>query len=667
MQFAEHQINGKAPAPQASKRYYKQFLMLLVDFVLLATALLFALWARLGEVWFPDNIWHYIVLTSCLLLSLFAFARLGLYRSIIRYMGQQAIFAIMQGVSLSALILSVGSFMSDQFMPRSVPVIYWCFSYVFIGGTRMVIRAYYHKTLQIHLERVAIYGAGTSGLQVYKALLHGKDHKPVLFVDDNAAKHGMILDGLPVYGSAELETLFHRYGISKVLLAMPSVAMQRRQEIMHEIETAVPHVMVQMVPGIEDLLDRSFRGNDPARVYDEILGRAPVAPDETLLHQCIRDRVVMVSGAAGSIGSELCRQILANRPRQLLLVDMNEYGLYRMEQELRQTARRDNAEDIEIVSLLGNVLDLRRMLQIMKAFGVETIYHAAAYKHVPIVEANVVEGVRNNVLGTWSLVRAASEAAVETFVLISTDKAVRPASIMGASKRCAELICQAYASSETRTRFCMVRFGNVLGSSGSVVPLFFDQINAGGPVTITHPEVTRYFMTLPEAAQLVLQAGSMGLGGEVFVLDMGKQVKILDLAQRMISLLGHSLRDEKNPSGDIEIVFTGLRPGEKMHEELLISENVYGTNHPMITRADEYSIELVNLLACLDRMQFACNEGDCVALTHLLKEIVGEFVDGPLTDNVCKREMHPQAALPYLDMPVTGGKVMPLVSRSSKI
>lgn len=660
----EKHYTEKAPAP---KRYHKQFLMLFVDFVLLATALLFALWARLGEVWFPDNAAHYAVLVSCLLLSLFAFARLGLYRSIIRYMGQQAIFAVMQGVSLSALILSVGAFMSEQFMPRSVPVIYWCFAYVFIGGTRMIIRAYYHKTLQIHLERVAIYGAGTSGLQVYKALLHGKDHKPVLFVDDNAAKHGMILDGLPVYGSAGLRSLFDRYGISKVLLAMPSVSLQRRQEIMYEVESVVPHVLVQMVPGIEDLLDRSFRGKDPARVYDEVLGRAPVAPDESLLHQCIRDRIVMVSGAAGSIGSELCRQILVNRPRQLLLVDMNEYGLYRMEQELRQTARRENMGDIDIMPMLGNVLDLRRMLQIMKTFGVETIYHAAAYKHVPMVEANVVEGVRNNVLGTWSLVRAASEAAVETFVLISTDKAVRPASVMGASKRCAELICQAYAGSETRTRFCMVRFGNVLGSSGSVVPLFFDQINAGGPVTITHPDVTRYFMTLSEAAQLVLQAGSMGRGGEVFVLDMGKQVKILDLAQRMINLLGHTLRDEQHPEGDIEIVFTGLRPGEKMHEELLINENVSGTGHPMITRANESSVELVALQSCLDRLQFACNEGDCVALLHLLKEMVGEFVEGSIMDNVWQRAAPSRAVEVYTEDLPFDGNVTPLVRRIPRV
>ena len=620
------------------KRYYKQIFMLGVDFVLLGSALLFALWARLGEVWFPYTASQYFVLIVSLCLSLFAFMRLGLYRSIIRYMGQQAIFAVMQGVSLSALIVAVAAFMSDEFMPRSVPVIYWCFAYVLIGGSRMLIRAYYHKAIQIHRDRVAIYGAGTSGLQVYKALLHGKDHKPVIFIDDNVAKQGMILDGLPVHGTANLQLLLDRHGINKILIAMPSVALQRRQEIMHDIELRVPGITVQMVPGIEELLESSLRGNDVNRVYDDILGRAPVAPDESLLHQCIRGNVVMVTGAAGSIGSELCRQILVNKPRQLLLVDINEYGLYKMEQELRQTAVLELLGEVEIFSLLGNVSDTRRMAHIMTAFGVQTIYHAAAYKHVPIVENNIIEGVKNNVLGTWSLARAAADAAVETFVLISTDKAVRPTSVMGASKRCAELICQAYAKSETRTRFCMVRFGNVLGSSGSVVPLFFEQINSGGPVTVTHPEVTRYFMTISEAAQLVLQAGSMGRGGDVFVLDMGKQVKIKDLAERMIVLLGHTVRSENNPDGDIDIIFTGLRPGEKLYEELVLTENVVGTGHPMIMQADESSIELVSLLAFLDQMQVVCQEDDCRAVTHLLRQIVGEFTESPINDIVWQKD-----------------------------
>lgn len=617
------------------QQYHKQLLMLLVDFFLLGTALLFAFWARLGEVWLPQQTAQYVLLSVCLALTLFAFGRLGLYRSIIRYMGQQAIFAVMQGVLISALIVAVIAYMSDMFMPRSVPVIYLCFAYIFIGGSRMAIRAYYHKGVEIHRERVAIYGAGSSGLQVYQALERSDDYKPVLFIDDNLAKQGMILDGLPVYGVNNIPALLERYGITEVLLAMPSAPLQRRKEILQELSAI--GVKSQMVPGIEELLDSSLRGRDVTQVYDNILGRVPVAPDLHLLDRCIRDHVVMVTGAAGSIGSELCRQILLNNPRILLLVDINEFGLYKIDMELRQSLNNSQRQSVELVSLLGNTANQSHMAQIIRSFGVQTIYHAGAYKHVPIVENNIIEGVRNNVIGTWSLVKAAAENAVETFVLISTDKAVRPVSVMGASKRCAELICQAYAESKLGTRFCMVRFGNVLGSSGSVVPLFFDQINAGGPVTVTHAEVMRYFMTIPEAAQLVLQAGSMGEGGEVFVLDMGKPVRIMELAERMVALLGRTVRNEQNPEGDIEIAITGLRPGEKLYEELVLGDRVSGTGHPMIMRAEESFLSLPNLLVCLERIQQACDSGDCQTIKNLLNEVVGEFSDQPINDAVWRR------------------------------
>ncbi len=589
----------------------------------------------------PPQVSQYVLLAFCLLLTLFAFGRLGLYRSIIRYMGQQAIFAVMQGVLVSALIVAIISYMSGMFMPRSVPVIYLCFAYIFIGGSRMAIRAYYHKGVQIHRERVAIYGAGSSGLQVYQTLERSNDYKPVLFIDDNLAKQGMILDGLPVYAAANIPMLLERHGISKVLLAMPSASLQRRKEIMHELTEM--GVKSQMVPGIEELLDSSLRGSDVNDVYDNILGRVPVTPDEHLLDRCIRDHVVMVTGAAGSIGSELCRQILLNSPRVLLLVDINEFGLYQIDMELRQTLSSMDLQPVELVSLLGNTANQHQMAQMIKSFGVQTIYHAGAYKHVPIVENNMIEGVRNNVMGTWSLVKAAAENAVETFVLISTDKAVRPVSVMGASKRCAELICQAYADSKMGTRFCMVRFGNVLGSSGSVVPLFFEQINSGGPVTVTHPDVMRYFMTIPEAAQLVLQAGSMGEGGEVFVLDMGKPVRIMELAERMIALLGRTVRNEKNPSGDIDIVISGLRPGEKLYEELVLGDRVSGTGHPMIMRAEEKFLPLPNLLTCLEQINQACADGDCQTIKNLLNEVIGEFSDQPINDVVWRRS-HPSSA-----------------------
>jgi FlaA1/EpsC-like NDP-sugar epimerase len=440
---------------------------------------------------------------------------------------------------------------------------------------------------------------------------------------------------------------------------MPSASLQRRKEITQELADA--GIGSQMVPGIEELLDSSLRGSDVAHVYDNILGRVPVAPDEHLLDRCIRDHVVMVTGAAGSIGSELCRQILQSQPRILVMVDINEFGLYQIDMELRQVLSSNGLQHVELLSLLGNTTSQQQMAQIIKSFGVQTIYHAGAYKHVPIVENNMIEGVRNNVMGTWSLVKAAAENAVETFVLISTDKAVRPVSVMGASKRCAELICQAYAESKTGTRFCMVRFGNVLGSSGSVVPLFFEQIHSGGPVTVTHPDVMRYFMTIPEAAQLVLQAGSMGEGGEVFVLDMGKPVRIMELAERMIALLGRSLRSEKKPDGDIEIVISGLRPGEKLYEELVLGDKVFGTGHAMIMRAEEKFLALPNLLVCLEKIEQACAEGDCQTVKNLLSEVVGEFSEQPINDVVWRRT-HPINETPEAER----SNVMPMLRKQPK-
>lgn len=623
---------------QLVARNYKQFLMLGVDFVLLSLALLFALWARLGEVWFPQSLLQYWVLASCNVMTLVAFMRLGLYRSIIRYIGQQALFAVMQGVLLSASFITIASFMTEDFMPRSVPIIYACFALILIGGSRFLIRAYYFNEVQIHRERVAIYGAGTSGLQVSRALLHGKEYRPICFFDDSAAKHGVIIDGLKVYPTNKLLQVVRSYGISKVLLAMPSVSLARRREIMQQLASA--GVNAQMVPGIEDLLEGSLRTDgDVSHVYDDILGRTPVSPNQELLTQCIADKVVLVTGAAGSIGGELCRQIVRSKPQLLLLFDCSEYGLYNIRQELLWLA-----PDVECVTLLGTVTDKNRLQRLLNSYRVDAVYHAAAYKHVPMVEHNMLEGVRNNVLGTLALVQACVEAEVDTLVLVSTDKAVRPASVMGASKRCAELICQAYAAEQATTKICMVRFGNVLGSSGSVVPLFFEQINKGGPVTVTHPEVSRYFMTIPEAAQLVLQAGGLSRGGDVFVLDMGKPVLIHDLARRMIGLLGYTLKSAENPRGSIEIVYTGLRPGEKLHEELVLGEQLAGTEHPMILRAQEAFFPLEQLLLLLTELQQCVEIGDCQRAQALLKQLVGEFTEHEsIVDHVWQRKHAQQA------------------------
>ena len=622
------------------RHYYKQIFMLFVDAALLISALIFAFWARLGQFWIPEGALDRFLLVLPAVITLFFFVRLGLYRSIIRYMGAQALFAVLHGVTISALLVALTAFLSGRpdegfAYPRSVPIIYWCFACILIGGSRLIIRVYYQKGVQIHKQRVAIYGAGTSGLQVYKALLHGIEYKPAFFLDDNAAKQGTLIDGLHVHETRNIPELLQRYRATKVLLAMPSVSLYRRKEIMRDLEEE--GIDVHMVPGVEDLLDGALnKGDETSKVYENILGRDPVQPDDELLKQCIEDKVVLVTGAGGSIGGELCRQILLSLPKKLVLVETSEYALYEIEKELTAEEKYENLPDIEIVALLGNVRDKHLMSRVIDTYEVDTIYHAAAYKHLPIVEANMIEGVKNNVMGTFALAEAAIQNDVETFVLISTDKAVRPSSVMGAAKRCAEMICQAF-NYHFPTRFCMVRFGNVLGSSGSVVPLFFDQINAGGPVTVTHPDVTRYFMTLREAAQLVLQAGSIGRGGDIFVLNMGAPVKIIDIARRMIRLMGYEVRDSDHPYGDVEIKITGMRSGEKLHEELLLGENISGTHHPMILRAEEPGAEFVNLQSYMTNLIEACDKGDCVAIRNLLQEFVPEYrpIDY-VTDSVWK-------------------------------
>jgi FlaA1/EpsC-like NDP-sugar epimerase len=644
------------------RKYYKQALMLCIDTVLLVSAILFALWSRLGIVWFPPDPIDRLSLLVPVISTLFVFARLGLYRSIIRYMGQQAIFAVLQGVTMSALLVAITAFLTGGFMPRSVPVIYWGYATVLIGGSRLIIRAYYQKGVEIHKARVAIYGAGTSGLQVYNALLHGLEYKPAFFVDDNVAKQGRLIDGLHVYNPVRLLELTGRFGVTRVLLAMPSVPLYRRKEIMHDLQEQ--GIEVQMVPGVEDLLNGALnQGDDITRVYENVLGRDPVQPDESLLKRCIEGKVVMVTGAGGSIGGELCRQILLVRPKKLILIEASEYALYNIEKELMTEEYYEGLLDIEIVSLIANVQNKEQMSRIIATYHVQTIYHAAAYKHLPVVERNVIEGVRNNIFGTLSVAEAAVKNDVETFVLVSTDKAVRPSSVMGATKRCAEMICQSF-NYHFPTRFCMVRFGNVLGSSGSVIPLFLEQINSGGPVTVTHPDVTRYFMTLREAAQLVLQAGSMGRGGDIFVLNMGQPIRIMDIATRMIQLMGYVPRDKDHPRGDIEIRITGMRAGEKLHEELLLGENVTGTNHPMILRAEEPGAEFVNLQSYLGKLAEACNKGDCAAIRNLLQEFVPEYQPSNELEDIVWRatasSMEATVVIPRRD------NVEPLVRKPSK-
>ena len=480
-----------------------------------------------------------------------------------------------------------------------------------------------------------LYGAGAAGLQAALALRGGGQFRPVAFVDDDPALHGSEVNGIRIHPPGRLAKLVARHEVKQVLLALPSAGRARRRAIVAELEPLPVHV--KTLPALADLVSGEARLDEFQEVaIEDLLGRDPVPPRDDLLAAGIRGRTVLVTGAGGSIGSELCRQILRLGPVQLLLYENAEYPLYRIERELRTLAAGEGL-DTAIVPLLGTVANEQRLQRLMAGFGVHTVYHAAAYKHVPLVEHNLIEGVRNNVFGTLRCARAAMAAGVASFVLVSTDKAVRPINVMGASKRMAELVLQGLAGEQERlghaTRFTMVRFGNVLGSSGSVVPLFREQIRNGGPLTVTDPEVTRYFMTIPEAAELVLQAGSMGQGGDVFVLDMGEPVRIVDLARRMVHLSGLTVRDEAQPHGDIEIRFTGLRPGEKLYEELLLGEDVEPTEHPMIRRAQELAYPWPELEPKLEELDAACQEFDCVAARRLLAwGVCGFGQEGAIVD-----------------------------------
>ena len=623
---------------------YKPVLMLGFDLLMLTTAFLFAMTIRVNGADLVKESAMALCLGLTLVSSSFIFLRLGLYRTVIRYMGQQAIVAVLQGVTASAVVLAVASYLTYAGVPRSVPVIYWCFALITVGGSRWLVRLYYQMALEIHKTRVAIYGAGTAGLQLYKALVHGETYKTVAFFDDNASKQNTLIDGVLVYSPANIHEVIADRDISEVLLAMPGVPKRRRREITRSLRER--GLVVKVIPGLEELVDSAGRVADVTQIYENILGRAPVEPQKKLVSASIENKVVLVTGAGGSIGSELCRQIVQWGPTELIMFEASEFSLYQIERELRQQQLDENSS-VKVTPLLGDVRDRTRVAEIIERFRVQTIYHAAAYKHVPLVEQNVAVGAENNVLGTLSVLEAAEAFGVEQFVLVSTDKAVRPTNVMGATKRFAELICQDFGRRFGRTRVCMVRFGNVLGSSGSVIPLFTDQINAGGPVTVTHPKVTRYFMTIPEAAQLVLQAGSMGRNGEVFVLDMGEPVRILDIARRLIQIMGHTVRDEANPDGDIEIQISGLRPGEKLYEELLLGDKVAGTDHPMIMRAEEERLPTERLQLLVGELKDACTRHDSEAVHRLLIEAVADYAPKQeLIDTVWMQRIQAAPALP---------------------
>jgi FlaA1/EpsC-like NDP-sugar epimerase len=547
----------------------------------------------------------------------------GLYRSVIRYMGHQAVWDLVKVVSLSTLVLGALMFLTSAPLSKSVPIMYWLFLFFGVGGLRLVSRGLHQISDQSDVRAVIIYGAGDTGRQLLNALNHGSDYRVVAFVDDNPALQDTVINGRPVLAVENISELVTAHAVRQVLLAIPSASQERRRDIINSL-VDLP-VRVRTIPKISELISSNALVNQIQDVdLDDLLGREPVPPHPELIDRCITDKVVMVTGAGGSIGSELCRQILASSPKELVLLDISEFALYSIDREIKALCQRQGLR-FPVVTLLGSVRDEQRLESIFRTFAVDTVYHAAAYKHVPMVEYNVAEGVANNVHGTLSAAWAAHRAGVDTFVLVSTDKAVRPTNVMGASKRFAELILQGLSQIETNTRFCIVRFGNVLGSSGSVVPLFREQISSGGPVTVTHPEVSRYFMSIGEASQLVLQAGALGTGGDVFVLDMGEPVRIVELAERMIHLSGYDVERDNVFGEHIDVEYIGLRPGEKLHEELLLGTSVTGTGHPMIMRAEEEAFDCEVIQDAAHRLLSACADMDLNEVTAILTEYVIGF------------------------------------------
>ncbi|MEE9357274.1 MAG: nucleoside-diphosphate sugar epimerase/dehydratase [Sedimenticolaceae bacterium] len=618
----------------ALSRLQKQIIMIIADALMLQIALWSAFSLRFGEWYLPNQsvVWLFVLAP---IVALPIFIKFGLYRAIIRYIGFHALWAVIQSVTLYALVWAVVALLSKiEGVLRSITLINWMMAILLIGGSRMVARWWFADMFnsasavgKSARSNVVIYGAGSAGMQLATGLSHSREFKPVAFIDDKVELHHHHIQSLRVYPFAQLGQMIETMKVHEVLLALPSASRSRRNEIIALLESY--SVRVRTLPGMAEMAQGRVKIEDIREVtIEDMLERDLVAPNLELLHTNIKGKAVMVTGAGGSIGSELCRQIVKLKPAVLILFEQCEYALYSIDKELAW-----HNIGLEIIAILGSVQDSERLAQVVSAYGAQTIYHAAAYKHVPMVEKNPVEAIQNNIIGTWQAAEVARARGVETFVLISTDKAVRPTNTMGATKRFAELVLQGLAkkinSSDVganyRTRFCMVRFGNVLGSSGSVVPLFHEQISRGGPVTVTDPNITRFFMTISEAAQLVIQAGAMGQGGDVFVLNMGEPVKILDLAKKMIHLSGFEVKDDDHPKGDVEIQFTGLRSGEKLYEELLIGDNVRPTDHPLIMCAEEDLLPWESIVGFLNELDAASKAHDQEKIRSLLIDAVAGF------------------------------------------
>jgi len=616
----------------ALPRMAKRAVALAVDLTLCVLTVWIAFYLRLDDFisFTAEGPWRFGIALSAaasVAIAFPIFVASGLYRAIFRYCGLPAMAAILRAVGIYGLIYAtIFMVIGVDGVPRTVGVIQPLLLLLSVGTSRFMVRAWLGDEYQSILRRkgrpkVLIYGAGSSGRQLAAAMGNNPQMQVIGFLDDDDRLHGQVLNGLPIFDPKDLDRLVVTRQINDVLLAMPSLPRLRRNEVLSQIRAM--QVSVRTLPSVTELAQGKVSVADLRELdVDDLLGREPVLPNHLLLGKKLVDKVVLVTGAGGSIGAELCRQILAVGPSKLLLIEQSEFALYTIHQSLQEKSTRT---ETELVPLLASVQDSERIREIIDIWRPDTIYHAAAYKHVPLVEHNPAEGIKNNVFGTLRAARAAAEYGVADFVLISTDKAVRPTNIMGASKRLAEMVLQALAANGSKTTFSMVRFGNVLDSSGSVVPKFRQQIKDGGPITLTHPEVTRYFMTIPEAAQLVIQAGAMARGGDVFVLDMGKPVKIIDLARRMIELSGLSVRDNDRPDGDMEIAISGLRPGEKLYEELLIGDNPASTSHPRIMKAQDDFIAWKTLAVELNALESALVTNDVTALRSLMEKLVSGY------------------------------------------
>jgi FlaA1/EpsC-like NDP-sugar epimerase len=630
----------------------KRTVQIIADVVLLSVAMWAALFLRLsGDGWVVPTggqIWLFLMAP---VIAIPVYIKMGMYRAVMRYLGNDALLCILKAVTVGflgftlILLIARDAGLEAEF-PRSVFFSCWSMNLLLVGGLRLLARQYFMGDWWIsgipkaeaeeHLggKPVAIYGAGAAGNQLLASLRVGRLYRPMAFVDDDPTLVGRSIAGVRVYSSGEVGKMLGNTGVKELFMAIPSATRARRQEVLASLQRFPLHV--RTIPGMMDLASGKVKVDDLQEVdIADLLGRDSVPPDQSLFQACIRDKSVMVTGAGGSIGSELCRQIVLSNPKTLVLFEHSEFALYEIHSELIGYIR-SRKLDVVLIPILGSIRNYPRLQDVMSAWSINTVYHAAAYKHVPMVEHNVAEGIMNNVFGTLNTAQAAIKCRVENFVLVSTDKAVRPTNVMGSTKRMAELVLQglsaeqaprlwgedSHVSQLNRTRFTMVRFGNVLGSSGSVIPLFREQIRRGGPITVTHPDITRYFMTIPEAAQLVIQAGSMGRGGDVFVLDMGEPVTIVDLARKMIMLSGLTVRDEVTINGDIGITFSGLRPGEKLYEELLLGDNAETTSHEKIHRANEDLVPWNELLPVLDVLRQAIRDDDYDTVRRILLEVV---------------------------------------------